>query len=715
MGLCGLDRTLSGLSRPDSCCQRRRTASAEELPAQKNCQRRRAIDDAERRRTHALGRECPVLCHKFARDFQVVVAETRRVVAPRRLFLTRAHNPGGFSFELSESAPPVQAEEPTPLGELDLDLDDFGPGIDLSAPTPTVAAWGEPTAPSTTPGEQAMNLAAVEPRPLGPSPFSPLAPAATPHPAQIAPDTPSAGANPEPSAGANAEPSGEALERAPGPPSAEDEPVLHFGPGSSAAAAVEAHDARRQAPEAPNTAQTRDVAHDPARPASAPVSSDAGPRIKKIRFPARAATQRRHPGPQNESLDRAPQNPSRKPAPRNEPATHGGPTPAGSPRATRFSSSISQRAPEVDRDSEAGDEPKRQTQAIPEDLPDAGQAAPREARKQRGGATFEAQSLGRWVGETPTAREIWQNARRVWQSTSRHAVTFGGQGLRSAQKFARNVNHRLQVRLEKAAEQRRLEAALHEQSLSMSPVALPVQPTSEGHDVEGHDVDPTSGGSSPRARMSTRSAAASESAAATAARTAPRPAGGRPQLPPRTRRPSPVSLALMGLAKSSLKRTAAPLSALAAAAAVYLAGTHLLGVQGAVSLSKPAALGPKMPNLGSLPQAAQTQGEKKTANSAAPAEPKQAEATPLAMQTEQGPMPEGLSWPGKGLIEVVTSEDELIYIDGVFTGRGPLRRIPVMPGKHHVAIKMRGKERSGTVEVAAEKNTRAVFKSAAAP
>jgi hypothetical protein len=84
------------------------------------------------------------------------------------------------------------------------------------------------------------------------------------------------------------------------------------------------------------------------------------------------------------------------------------------------------------------------------------------------------------------------------------------------------------------------------------------------------------------------------------------------------------------------------------------------------------------------------------------------------MVSEVTALPEGLSWPGKGLIEVVTSEDELIYIDGVFTGRGPLRRVPVTPGKHDVAIKKGGEERTGTVVVEAEKNTRAVFTGAIA-
>ena len=79
------------------------------------------------------------------------------------------------------------------------------------------------------------------------------------------------------------------------------------------------------------------------------------------------------------------------------------------------------------------------------------------------------------------------------------------------------------------------------------------------------------------------------------------------------------------------------------------------------------------------------------------------------MHVKELPMPEGLSWPGKGLIEVVTSEDELIYVDGVFTGRGPLRRIPVGPGDHEITIKSGSSERRGTVVVKDNRCSRAVF------
>ena len=73
------------------------------------------------------------------------------------------------------------------------------------------------------------------------------------------------------------------------------------------------------------------------------------------------------------------------------------------------------------------------------------------------------------------------------------------------------------------------------------------------------------------------------------------------------------------------------------------------------------------------------------------------------------PLPAGMVWPGKGLLEVVTSEDELVYVDGVFTGRGPLRRVPVAPGAHEISIRKEGSERHGTADVEPGRTTRALF------
>lgn len=76
---------------------------------------------------------------------------------------------------------------------------------------------------------------------------------------------------------------------------------------------------------------------------------------------------------------------------------------------------------------------------------------------------------------------------------------------------------------------------------------------------------------------------------------------------------------------------------------------------------------------------------------------------------EETALPSDLSFPGKSLLEVVTPEDELIYVDGVFIGRGPLRRMPVPPGAHVVSIRSGGTERKGALEARAGRLVRASF------
>lgn len=177
--------------------------------------------------------------------------------------------------------------------------------------------------------------------------------------------------------------------------------------------------------------------------------------------------------------------------------------------------------------------------------------------------------------------------------------------------------------------------------------------------------------------------------------------------------------AILGLARSAGRKVAAPASAVAAAALVYFVGSHFLGEGASVALSR-AAKSPEVPELGTLdgednPGSSKDLGERvrgnpKSSREKAAKSERTAPSGPPPMETELAEMPKGMSWPGKGLIEVVTSRDELVYVDGVFTGRGPLRRIPVSPGEHEVSIRADGKERKGTVEVVADKNTRAVFK-----
>lgn len=326
---------------------------------------------------------------------------------------------------------------------------------------------------------------------------------------------------------------------------------------------------------------------------------------------------------------------------------------------TRFSSSIAARGPrsrlgsdpEVASlrpgDSEVPDDAESSSLALPEDLPVA--------------LTPGQPSEPRWASETPSAREIWKTARKVWGATSRQAVALGGQGLRAGRQLAKETNDRLRESLERNA------AALEEGTASDDPAAEQVSPTP------------------PRAPLSGA------------------PITGR---------------VILGLARSTTKRLAAPLSALAAAALVYWGGTALLGTTGAVPLSKSAGAA-KIPDLGTI--APGVDGVQNTQDGAAKGSSPGAQGTPLettvesadgkpaTMQVEVAEMPEGLSWPGKGLIEVVTSEEELIYVDGVFTGRGPLRRIPVSPGEHELSIRSGGLERTGKVQVTENKNTRAVF------
>ncbi len=357
------------------------------------------------------------------------------------------------------------------------------------------------------------------------------------------------------------------------------------------------------------------------------------PRIKKIQFPAKKISKAKSP-----KLAEKPK--------------------------TRFSDSISAPAVAARLREETDSEPPPRMEgsqsegdlALPDDLPGL--------QMSEGQAADDS-----WGSETPTAKEIWNTARRTWKTTTRQAAILGGKGLRASQKAAHDLNTKLKEHRETASRERDARAALEAASHEAAPVA-------EGRPVDSPDS------SAPLHQLSSRGSLA--------------PLGGR-----------------------ALKKIAAPLSAVAAAAVVYLGGTQLLGTENAVSMSH-STHGPDIPDLGSLHETEPGEDkspatEDRRAGAGDPAEQseeKEAKAPDDgAMKVEVAPMPDGLSWPGKGLIEVVTSEEELIYVDGVFTGRGPLRRIPVSPGEHEVSIRTGGSKRSGTVQVEINKNTRAVFKS----
>lgn len=150
-----------------------------------------------------------------------------------------------------------------------------------------------------------------------------------------------------------------------------------------------------------------------------------------------------------------------------------------------------------------------------------------------------------------------------------------------------------------------------------------------------------------------------------------------------------------------------PLAALAALGLTYVLSTSSLVALG----PRLARSSPRVPDLGSLGAKARTSEPGPSPSLAAPATatPAPVEQEPLI---ETGPLPEGLPpYPGKGLIEVVTSERELIYVDSIFLGRGPLRRVPVLPGEHAIKIRSGGTEKDTSAVVHPAKTTRVHFES----
>ncbi len=206
-----------------------------------------------------------------------------------------------------------------------------------------------------------------------------------------------------------------------------------------------------------------------------------------------------------------------------------------------------------------------------------------------------------------------------------------------------------------------------------------------------------------------------------------------------------IPLETEAVSKSSsaglLKRAVGPLSGLCACALVYWAGQGLLEAGGI----RASDFGSKIPDLGMLEANNEAEVVAKTsskqrdlaqkqvpesssamalakyqrvdpkAHTAAPSketrarEPFKVSENPPPMKTETTPMPNDLSYPGKGLLEVVTSKRELIYVDGVFIGRGPLRRIPLEPGEHEIRIQNGSLQRLGEVQLVAAQRNRAVF------
>jgi hypothetical protein len=80
----------------------------------------------------------------------------------------------------------------------------------------------------------------------------------------------------------------------------------------------------------------------------------------------------------------------------------------------------------------------------------------------------------------------------------------------------------------------------------------------------------------------------------------------------------------------------------------------------------------------------------------------------LSVETNLDLPPNLVVGPDKGLLDIDTGAAHSIYVDDVFVGRGPQRRVPLRAGKHHVRLRLEGGERTTEVTVQTGRRTRLV-------
>lgn len=80
---------------------------------------------------------------------------------------------------------------------------------------------------------------------------------------------------------------------------------------------------------------------------------------------------------------------------------------------------------------------------------------------------------------------------------------------------------------------------------------------------------------------------------------------------------------------------------------------------------------------------------------------------------EDMPVPAGLALGAdKGVLKLVTPDAHSLYVDGEFAGRGPVRIVPVPPGKHTIKTRFDGEEKSYEANVQVGRMTRLTISSA---
>jgi hypothetical protein len=109
----------------------------------------------------------------------------------------------------------------------------------------------------------------------------------------------------------------------------------------------------------------------------------------------------------------------------------------------------------------------------------------------------------------------------------------------------------------------------------------------------------------------------------------------------------------------------------------------------------PSAQAPE-PTANEPPQVAQpVQGK----SNSVPVLPQPVPASPALVQSDRDLPAEVTLAPGKGLLEVNTNGKHRVYVDGVFVGPGPVRRIPLSPGTHDIRISLDGVDLSAPTQI----------------
>jgi hypothetical protein len=185
-----------------------------------------------------------------------------------------------------------------------------------------------------------------------------------------------------------------------------------------------------------------------------------------------------------------------------------------------------------------------------------------------------------------------------------------------------------------------------------------------------------------------------------------------PRKEPRKVDESPIAPAVASAPKAAASSaSAAPLGS-----AARVIGAFAIAAAASFALVR-FVLGPTFGSepRGGVPAAQSVAAPELSAPAASGSTPASPAATPkvdqLALPPGIGPVP-----PDKGLLEIFTGDESSIYEDGVFIGRGPLRRDTVSPGEHEVMVRKENQERHIRIEVHAGARTRVSYsESAEAP